>query len=91
MLDVDVLAHADDAVRRRAVRAAIVAAGAPEGAVHRVHVLAVDALLVDWHGQGAVQLPGKVEARRRCGTLVVGHERPPTPIRTNRPADQHST
>nr|WP_246783894.1 tRNA lysidine(34) synthetase TilS [Cellulomonas persica] len=91
VLDVGVLCGAGDAVRRRAVRAAIVAAGAPDGSVHRVHVLAVDALLTDWHGQGPVQLPGRVVARRRCGTLVVGPDSPPTPTRTTRPADQHRT
>ncbi len=91
VLDVGVLLGAEDAVRRRAVRAAVVAAGAPAGSVHRVHVLAVDALLTDWHGQGPVQLPGRVVARRRCGTLVVGPDSPPMPARATRPADQHRT
>ncbi|EYR62290.1 ATPase, partial [Actinotalea ferrariae CF5-4] len=72
VLDVDVLAAAPDAVRRRALRAALVRAGVPDGALHRVHVLAVDALVTDWHGQGVVALPGGRGARRRCGRLAVG-------------------
>jgi tRNA(Ile)-lysidine synthase len=71
-LDVDVLAPAPTAVRRRALRAALVRAGVPDGALHRVHVLAVDALLVEWHGQGPVALPGGRAARRACGRLTVG-------------------
>ena len=77
VLDARTLAAAPDAVRRRAVRSALVAAGAPAGSVHRVHVLAVDALLVEWRGQGPVQVPGRVVARRCCGSLVVGPDDPP--------------
>jgi tRNA(Ile)-lysidine synthase len=74
VLDVAVLAGAADAVRRRAVRTALVRAGVPDGALQRVHVLAVDALLTDWRGQGPVALPGGRAARRRCGRLTVGHD-----------------
>nr|WP_297427329.1 tRNA lysidine(34) synthetase TilS [uncultured Actinotalea sp.] len=73
-LDVAVLAGAAEAVRRRALRAALVRAGVPDGALQRVHVLAVDALLTDWHGQGPVALPGGRAVRRRCGRLTVGHD-----------------
>lgn len=69
-LDVSVLAAAPAAVRRRALRAALVAAGVPGGSLGRTHVLAVDALVVDWHGQGAVGLPG-AHVARRCGRLTV--------------------
>jgi len=71
-LDVDVLATAPDAVRRRALRTAMIAAGSPAGAVSRAHVLAVDALVTDWHGQGPVALPGRVSARRVYGRLALG-------------------
>lgn len=71
-LDVDVLAGAPAALRTRALRAAAIAAGSPAGALHRAHVLAVDALVTDWHGQGAVALPGGVAARRACGRLALG-------------------
>ncbi|MCR6493359.1 tRNA lysidine(34) synthetase TilS [Cellulomonas sp. P24] len=75
-LDVAVVAAAPLAVRRRALRAALVAAGCPSGSVSRTHVLAVDRLLTDWHGQGPVALPGRVVARRRCGRLEVEPDAP---------------
>jgi len=80
VLDVAALAAAPDGVRRAALHAAIVAAGVvggaagavdPAGSVGRVHVLAVDALVVGWHGQGPVSLPGGIEAIRRCGRLLL--------------------
>jgi len=74
-LDVGVLAGALTAVRRRALRAAAVAAGSPGGSMHRVHVLALDALVTDWHGQGAVALPGGLAGGRAYGTLVIGPPR----------------
>jgi tRNA(Ile)-lysidine synthase len=70
-LDVDVLAEAPPAVRRRAVRLAVGAAGSPSGSLGRAHVLAVDALVVRWHGQGPVTLPGGVSAERAYGRLVL--------------------
>ncbi len=69
-LDPDLLAAAPAALRRRALRAALVAAGVPAGTLGRSHVLAVDALVVGWHGQGEVGLPGGHVARR-CGRLTV--------------------
>jgi tRNA(Ile)-lysidine synthase len=66
-----VLAAAPDAVRHRALRAAAVAAGSPAGSLGRVHVLALDALVVRWRGQGTTALPGGVSARRACGRLLV--------------------
>ncbi len=69
-LDVEVLADAPDALRRRALREAIVAAGSPAGSVHRVHVEAVDALLTRWTGQGPITLPGGVRASRTYGRLT---------------------
>jgi len=91
VLDVDALAAAPDAVRRRTLRAALVAAGSPAGSVHRVHVLDVDALVVGWHGQGPLTLPGRVVAARRCGRLVVGPATTVARPGTNRPSDTEST
>ncbi|GIG23051.1 tRNA(Ile)-lysidine synthase [Cellulomonas chitinilytica] len=71
-LDCATLAAAPDAVRRRALRAAALTAGCPGGALHRTHVLALDALVVGWHGQGPAALPGRREGRRSYGTLVLG-------------------
>lgn len=70
-LEVAVLAAAPVAVRRRALLAAARRAGSPAGSLSRTHVLALDALLTDWHGQGPVSLPGGVEARRDCGRLLL--------------------
>jgi len=70
-LDVALLVAAPDAVRRRALLAALRAAGSPAGSLGRRHVLAVDALVVAWRGQGVVHLPGRVEAGRHCGRLLV--------------------
>ncbi len=75
--DVDVLAGAAAGVRRRAVHLAAVRAGCPAGSLARRHVLAVDALLTHWHGQGPVHLPGGRVAVRACGRLYLG--RPSAP------------
>jgi len=79
LLDVGVLAAAPAALRGRALRAAAVRAGSPAGALTRAHVLAVAALVTDWHGQGAVRLPGRVEVARACGRLALHAEPPPAP------------
>jgi len=70
-LDVAVLAAAPDAVRRRALLTAARRAGCPAGALGRRHVLALDALVVGWRGQGAAHLPGRVVGRRDCGRLLL--------------------
>ncbi|MCG5215396.1 tRNA lysidine(34) synthetase TilS [Streptosporangium sp. KLBMP 9127] len=70
-LAVPVLEGLPDAVRRRVVRRAAVAAGAPSGSVSAAHVLAADRLVTAWRGQRGVDLPGGVVAVRRCGTLVL--------------------
>ncbi|NLE71015.1 MAG: hypoxanthine phosphoribosyltransferase [Actinomycetales bacterium] len=66
-----VLARAPDAVRRRALRDLLVRWGAPAGSLARVHVLAVDALVTDWRGQGPVSLPGGIRVARRYGRLTL--------------------
>ena len=70
-LDVATLADAPPAIRRRAVRAAAVQAGSPPGSLSRVQVLAVDALITRWTGQGPAHLAGGVEARRASGMLLL--------------------
>jgi tRNA(Ile)-lysidine synthase len=69
VLRVDVLVDAPAALRRRVLRKAAVLAGCPGGDLFAVHVAAVDALLVNWHGQRAVDLPGRVTATRRGDAL----------------------
>lgn len=70
-LDVATLTAAPAAIRRRALLAALRQAGVPGSALGRRHVLAVDALLVDWHGQGPTHLPGGLTAVRDCGKLLL--------------------
>ena len=69
VLDVAVLAAAPAALRRRALRRAAVDAGTSPGALHRTHVLALDALVTAWRGQGPTHLPGGVVGERACGRL----------------------
>jgi len=59
------------AVRRRVLRRAAVAAGAPAGSLFARHIEEVDRLVTAWRGQRAINLPGRVEARRQGGTLVI--------------------
>ncbi|TMR93722.1 tRNA lysidine(34) synthetase TilS [Nonomuraea basaltis] len=70
-LSVPELEKLPDAVRRRVLRRAAVAAGAPSGALSATHVLAVDRLVTRWRGQKAVDLPGRLSAVRRYGTLIL--------------------
>ena len=72
---VDSLAVADllalpTAVRRRVLRAAAIAAGAPAGSLAAVHVRELDRLVTDWHGQRPVSLPGGLVGARECDSLV---------------------
>ncbi|MCL2668340.1 MAG: tRNA lysidine(34) synthetase TilS [Micrococcales bacterium] len=65
------LAAASTAVRRAALRAAALAGGSPAGSLGVRHVEAVEALVMAWHGQGPVYLPGRVLARRDHGRLRI--------------------
>jgi tRNA(Ile)-lysidine synthase len=58
-----------DAVRRRVLRLAAVAAGSPAGELFRVHVLALDDLVRHYRGQRRVDLPGHLHAVREEGEL----------------------
>ena len=57
------------ALRRRVLRLAALAAGAPAGDLFHEHVLAMDRLLTDWHGQRWIDLPGAVRLRREGDAL----------------------
>ncbi len=72
-LSVEVLQGLDAPIRTRVLRAAAVASGAPAGETFHQHVLAVDALVTDWHGQKWVDLPGHLRARRTDGVLRFEH------------------
>jgi tRNA(Ile)-lysidine synthase len=68
-LSIEVLARLEAPVRTRVLRATAVAAGSPAGETFHEHVLAVDALVTDWHGQKWVDLPGHLRALRRDGVI----------------------
>jgi tRNA(Ile)-lysidine synthase len=68
--DAAALAALPDAIRGRVLRSAVVASGAPAGALSEHHVTQVDALVTDWRGQRWVDLPGGVRCLRRCGRLL---------------------
>ncbi|GHH39693.1 tRNA lysidine(34) synthetase TilS [Streptomyces candidus] len=59
------------AVRRRVLRGAVIEAGSPAGSLFARHIEEVDRLITGWRGQGAINLPGRVEARRQGGRLVI--------------------
>ncbi|ORT59031.1 tRNA lysidine(34) synthetase TilS [Streptomyces sp. CB03238] len=59
------------AVRRRVLRRAAIAEGAPAGSLFARHVEELDRLITSWRGQGAINLPGRVVARRQGGRLVI--------------------
>ncbi|UER53450.1 tRNA lysidine(34) synthetase TilS [Kineosporiaceae bacterium SCSIO 59966] len=71
-LDAASLAALPAAVRTRVLRTWLLGLGAPAGSLTRDHVLAVDALVTGWHGQGPLHLPGRVVVRRACGRLTPG-------------------
>ncbi|WP_228993036.1 tRNA lysidine(34) synthetase TilS [Streptomyces sp. DH8] len=59
------------AVRRRVLRRALIGAGSPAGSLFARHLEEVDRLITGWRGQGAINLPGRVEAMRQGGRLVI--------------------
>lgn len=69
--DTAALAVLSVALRARAWRRALVAAGAPAGQVSARHVDACDRLVTHWHGQGAVHAPGGVRVERSGGRVSV--------------------
>ncbi len=70
-LRVGVLAAAPPALRRRALRGWALASGAPATDLNAGHVLAVERLVIGWHGQVGVDLPGRLTADRVGDTLRI--------------------
>ncbi|MEV6970768.1 tRNA lysidine(34) synthetase TilS [Hamadaea sp. NPDC051192] len=70
-LDVDALRALPEALRGRVLHTWALELGAPAAALGHRHVAALDALVTDWHGQGATALPGGIEAHREGGRLLV--------------------
>ncbi|SBT52584.1 tRNA lysidine(34) synthetase TilS [Micromonospora narathiwatensis] len=69
-LAVEALAGLPAAVRTRVLHAWARELGASPAALSHRHVAALDALVTDWHGQGAVHLPGGLPVVRRDGRLT---------------------
>ncbi len=70
-LDVAMLRACPPPVRARVIRGSLLGAGVPGGSLRREHVLAVDRLVTQWHGQGPIQVPGRIQVSRHYGTLVL--------------------
>ncbi len=70
-LEVAALGSSPAALRRRVLRGWAIAAGAPAGDLSATHVDGLDRLVVGWHGQSGVDLPGRLVARREAGVLRV--------------------
>ncbi len=71
-LEVAPLSTLPTAVRRRVLRSAALRAGCPAGDLFAVHVDEMERLVVDWHGQGPLTLPGSVTIARSQGTIGFG-------------------
>ncbi|MEV0327564.1 tRNA lysidine(34) synthetase TilS [Micromonospora echinospora] len=69
-LVVTVLAGLAPALRTRVLHAWARELGAPAAALSHRHVAALDALVTDWRGQGAVYLPGALRVTRHDSHLV---------------------
>jgi tRNA(Ile)-lysidine synthase len=78
VLDVAALAGLPRAVRTRVLRAWAANGGAAP--LTAEHTAALDALIVRWHGQGPLDLPGGRTASRKSGKLVLTPA-PPRPSR----------
>src|SRR5699024_6242449 len=92
LLDVHALAAAPAPLRTRVLRDASRSAdramarhggaGSTKSLLRR-QVLAIDALVVSWHGQSAVTVPGRIEVARRdglwCGAASIREPRPAHP------------
>ena len=76
-MDVAALEALPKAVRTRVLRHWVAEAGA--GPLTREHLDHLDALVVAWHGQGAVPLPGGVSAVRASGRLELAPSQPHAP------------
>lgn len=70
-LPVDALETEPEAIRRRLLRLAALAAGSPASELFHEHVLALDALVTDWHGQKWVDLPGHLRGVRKDGAILL--------------------
>jgi tRNA(Ile)-lysidine synthase len=68
--DVNLIGALPRAIRSRVIRQLAISNGCPINDLTRDHVLAIDALITNWHGQGALNLPGGVSVERRHERLT---------------------
>lgn len=68
-LDCERLLQLPRAIRTRLIRMAALAAGATPGELTYEQIIAIDALICAWKGQGAVSLAGGVKVERISGRL----------------------
>jgi tRNA(Ile)-lysidine synthase len=69
-LSIRELSGLSPAIRSRVLHAWARELGAPGAALSHRHVVALDALVTEWHGQGPASLPGGIVVGRRSGDLV---------------------
>ena len=69
-LSVAALSDLPPAIRTRVLHAWAKELGAPGAALSHRHVVALDALVTDWHGQGPTALPDGIVVGRRSGDLT---------------------
>ena len=69
--DAEKLLQLPRAIRTRVIRRMCKDLGMASDAISMSHVHAVDALISQWHGQGPVSLPSRVNARREYGRLTL--------------------
>ena len=67
--EVEVLSKLPRAMRTRIIRRLAAAAGCNMNDLTREHVLNVDDLIIKWHGQGPLNLPGSINVERAHGKL----------------------
>lgn len=70
-LSVAGLAGLAPALRTRVIHRHARRMGSPPEDLAAVHVFEVDRLVTDWHGQGPIELPGRLVAEREDDTIVV--------------------
>jgi len=75
-LDAQALGGLPRALRTRVIRAAALAEGCPPSALTADHIDRIEALVSQWHGQGAIDLPGGITAERRYGRLAFARVAP---------------
>ncbi len=76
-LSVSALEQLPGAIRSRVLRLAAVRTGALPAQLFHIHVLEIDRLVTDWHGQKWVELPGHVRVSRSGDLLSFVREEPP--------------